>query len=123
MPIDTQNIRIVILPKKCEAIVLLKRELYMSDILTDVVTELSNINFNGSVIFDMLLTKGLSDHYYNMHFSNSAFDYRTNGLLNNPNIEIIRESKKYYRSHPELLFETSLTPRQITHVRVWIEGR
>lgn len=121
MPIETQNIRIVILPRKSEAIVLLKRELYLSDIVTDVVTELSNINFRGSVVFDMLLTKGVLDHYYNMRFANCAFDYDTNELLRTPTVEVVRESKKYYHSHPELFVRTSLTPRQISRVKVWME--
>lgn len=121
MPIDTQDIRIVIMPKQDEAIVLLKRELYMSDILEDVVTELSNLDFSGSVVFDMLLTNGMSNHYYNMRFANKAFDYGTNVLLSNPAIEIVRESKMYYHSHPELLERTSLTTRQINRVRVWME--
>ena len=121
MPIDTQNIRIVIMPKQNEAIVLLKRELYMSDILDDVVAELAKLNFNGSVVFDMLLTKGISKHYYNMRFVNSAFDYETNELLSSPNIEIVKESKMYYRSHPEFLDRTSLTKRQINCVREWME--
>ena len=122
MPIDTQNIRKVILPKQDEAIVLLKRELYMSDILEDVVTELSSLDFNGNVVFDMLLTKGISEHYYNMHFTNQAFDYNTNELMSNPNLEIVMESKMYYRSHPEFLDRTSLTTRQINRVKVWIKG-
>lgn len=121
MPIDTQNIRIVIMPKQDEAIVLLKRELYMSDILDDVVTELANLDFSGRVVFDMLLTKGISGHYYNMHFANRAFDYETNELLSNPTMEIVMESKMYYRSHPEFLDRTSLTTRQINRVRVWME--
>jgi hypothetical protein len=121
MPIDTQNIRIVIMPKQDEAIVLLKRELYMSDILDDVVTELANLDFSGSVVFDMLLTKGISEHYYNMRFANKAFDYGTNVLMSNPAMEIVMESKMYYRSHPEYLERTSLTPRQINRVRVWME--
>ena len=121
MPIDTQNIRIVIMPKQDEAVVLLKRELYMSDILDDVVAELSNHDFCGKVVFDMLLTKGISDHYYTMRFAHKAFDYGTNVLLSNPAIEIVRESKMYYHSHPEFLERTSLTTRQINRVRVWME--
>lgn len=123
MPIETQNIRIVILPEKSEAIVLLKRELYLSDIVADVVPALSNVNFSGRVVFDMLLTKGLSDHYYNMHFANRAFDYDSNEVLLVPTAEIIRESKEYYRSHPEFFVRTSLTPRQISRVKVWMEER
>ena len=121
MHIENQNLRIVILKKKSEAVVLLKRELYLSDIVADVVSELSNVNFSGTVVFDMLLIKGVSEHYYNMQFGNNAFDYGSNQILANPGLEIVNESKMYYRSHPEFLVQTSLTQRQKNRVRVWIE--
>ena len=122
-PIENQDIRIVILRKRGEAIVLLKRELYLSNIIADVMAKLASINFSGNVVFDMLLIKGVTEHYYNMQFKNNAFDYGTNGLLENPRVEIVRESKVFYRTHPELLVRTSLTPRQKDIVRGWIEER
>lgn len=121
MHIENQNLRIVIMKKRSEAVVLLKRELYLSDIVADVVSELSNVNFSGKVVFDMLLIKGVAEHYYNMHFGNNAFDYGSNQILANPGLEIVNESKMYYRSHPELLIQTSLTQKQKNRVRVWIE--
>ena len=121
MHIENQNLRIVIMKKRSEAVVLLKRELYLSDIVADVVSELSNVHFSGKVVFDMLLIKGIPDHYYNMKFGNNAFDYGSNQILANPGLEIVHESKTYYRSHPELLVQTSLTQRQKNRVRVWIE--
>lgn len=122
-PIENQDIRIVILRKRGEAIVLLKRELYLSDIIADVMAKLASINFSGNVVFDMLLIKGVTEHYYNMQFKNNAFDYGTNRLLQNPRVEIIRASKVFYRTHPELLVRTSLTQRQKDNVRGWIEER
>lgn len=121
MPIDTPNIRIVILQKRKEAVVLLKRELYLSDIVSDVRAELMNVNFSGSVIFDMMLIKGVSDHYYHMEFDNMSFDFSTNRILYDPETDVVFESKRYYRTHPELLIQTSLTNRQKECARVWVE--
>ena len=123
MPIETQNLRIVISRKRNEAVVLLKRELYLSDIVDDVMTELANIDFTGQVIFDMLLIKGVSEQYYNMQFRNRTLDYSTNHLLNNPGNVIVSVSKRYYRAHPDFVVKTSLTKRQKDCVREWIEMR
>ena len=101
--------------------VLLKRELYLSDIVSDVVRELSRANFNGDVVFDMLLTKGVSEHYYNMSFVNRAFDLQSNKIMQTPMNVVVTMSKRYYRSHPELLDCTSLTMKQIHYIKEWIE--
>lgn len=122
MSIETPNIRIVVLPKTREAVVLLKRELYLSDIILDVRTELININFSGAVFFDMMLIKGVPEHYYHMEFQNMTFDYSTNSILSNPAANIMKESKKFYRLHPNILSRTSLTPRQKERAIIWIEG-
>lgn len=100
--------------------VLLKRELYLSDIVSDVVRELSKVNFNGEVFFDMLLTKGLSEHYYNMFFSDRTLDLRSNRLVQSPTNAVVAMSKRYYRTHPELLGRTSLTVRQISYIKEWV---
>jgi len=120
MPIETSNLRIIISPKRQMAMVLLKRELYLSDIVSDVVRELSKVNFNGEVFFDMLLTKGLSEHYYNMFFSDRTLDLRSNRLVQSPTNAVVAMSKRYYRTHPELLGRTSLTVRQISYIREWV---
>ena len=122
MPIETNNLRIIISPKRRMAMVLLKRELYLSDIVSDVVRELSSVNFNGEVFFDMLLTKGVSDHYYNMSFKNSTFDLRSNRVVHTPSGVVVAMSKRYYRSHPEFLGRTSLTIRQVHYIREWVEA-
>ena len=122
MPIETNNLRIVISPKRRMAMVLLKRELYLSDIVSDVVRELSRADFNGDVVFEMLLTKGVSEHYYNMSFKNRAFDLRSNRVVHTPTNAVIAMSKRYYRSHPELLGRTSLTVRQVHYIREWVEA-
>ena len=121
MPIETNNLRIIISPKRRVAIVLLKRELYLSDIVSDVVRELSRADFNGSVVFEMLLTKGVSEHYYNMNFENRTFDMHSNHVVHRPMNAVVAMSKRYYRSHPELLNRTSLTVRQIHFIREWVE--
>lgn len=102
--------------------VLLKRELYLSDIVSDVVRELNRAKFNGDVLFDMLLTKGISEHYYNMSFENKAFDLRSNRVVHAPTGAVVAMSKRYYRSHPEFLGRTSLTVRQVHHIRDWVEA-
>lgn len=84
MPIETNNLRIVISPKRRMAMVLLKRELYLSDIVSDVVRELSRADFNGDVVFEMLLTKGVSEHYYNMSFENRTFNMHSNQVVHTP---------------------------------------
>lgn len=122
MPIETNNLRIIISPKRRMAMVLLKRELYLSDIVSDVVRELSSVNFNGEVFFDMLLTKGVSEHYYNMSFENRSFDLRSNRVVLTPTTAVVAMSKRYYRSHPELLGRTSLTVRQVHFIREWVEA-
>ena len=121
MPIETNNLRIVISPKRRMAMVLLKRELYLSDIVSDVVRELSRADFNGDVVFEMLLTKGESEHYYNMSFENRSFDMHSNQVVHAPMNAVVAMSKRYYRCHPELLERTSLTVRQIHYIREWVE--
>ena len=121
MPIETNNLRIIISPKRRMAVVLLKRELYLSDIVSDVVRELSHANFNGDVVFEMLLTKGVSEHYYNMSFENRTFDLHSNHVLHAPMNAVVAMSKRYYRCHPELLERTSLTVRQVHYIREWVE--
>ena len=121
MPIETNNLRIIISPKRRMAMVLLKRELYLSDIVSDVVRELSRADFNGDVVFEMLLTKGVSEHYYNMSFENRSFDLQSNHVLHTPVNAVVAMSKRYYRCHPELLERTSLTVRQIHYIREWVE--
>lgn len=121
MPIETKNLRIIISPKRRVAMVLLKRELYLSDIVPDVVRELSRADFNGNVVFEMLLTKGVSEHYYNMIFKNRTFDMHSNQIVHSPMNAFVAMSKRYYRSHPELLNRTSLTVRQIHFIREWVE--
>lgn len=120
MPIETNNLHIIISPKKRVAMVLLKRELYLSDIVPDVVRELCNANFHGDVVFDMLLTKGVAEHYYNMSFENRTFDLRSNRVVHTPMNAIVATSKRYYRSHPELLSRTSLTVKQVHYIREWV---
>lgn len=122
MPIETNNLCIIISRKKRIAMVLLKRELYLSDIVSDVVRELSRANFNGEVFFDMLLTKGVSEHYYNMSFENRAFDLHSNRVVHTPTDAVVAMSKRYYKSHPELLGRTSLTVRQVGYIREWVEA-
>ena len=122
MPIETNNLRIIISPKRRMAMVLLKRELYLSDIVSDVVRELSSVNFNGEGFFDMLLTKGVSEHYYNMSFKNRSFDLRSNRVVHTPAGTVVAMSKRYYRCHPEFIGRTSLTVRQVHHIKEWIEG-
>lgn len=102
--------------------VLLKRELYLSDIVSDVVRELSRADFNGNVVFEMLLTKGVSEHYYNMSFENRSFDLQSNHVLHTPVNAVVAMSKRYYRCHPELLERTSLTMRQVHCIREWVEN-
>lgn len=121
MPIETNNLRIVISPKRRMAMVLLKRELYLSDIVSDVVRELSRADFNGDVVFEMLLTKGVSEHYYNMSFENRTFNMHSNQVVDTPMNAVVAMSKRYYRCHPELLERTSLTVRQIHYIREWVE--
>lgn len=121
MPIETNNLRIIISPKRRIAMVLLKRELYLSDIVSDVVRELNRANFKGEVVFDMLLTKGVSDHYYNMSFENKAFNLHSNRVVHTPLNVVVAMSKRYYRNHPELLGRTSLTVRQVHYIREWVE--
>ena len=121
MPIETNNLRIIISPKRRMAMVLLKRELYLSDIISDVVRELSRADFNGDVVFEMLLTKGVSEHYYNMSFENRSFDLHSNHVVYAPMNAVVAMSKRYYRCHPELLERTSLTVRQIHYIREWVE--
>ena len=103
------------------ALVLLKREMYLSDIVPDVVAELNKANFNGSVVFDMLLTKGVSGHYYNMVFENRAFNLQSHQLVQRPVNAVVSMSKRFYRSHPELLIRTSLTLRQQSFIRDWVK--
>lgn len=121
MHIETENIRLTILSKRNEAVVLFKRELYITDVLEEVVEELSNAHFDGNVVFDMLLTKGVTEHYYRMQYCNNKFDYSSNAPLPNPTIDIIRISKAFYRSHPDFLIRTSLSSKQINSMRMWIE--
>lgn len=120
MPIETTNLRIIISSKRRMAMVLLKRELYLSDIVSDVVRELSRANFNGEVVFDMLLTKGVSEHYYNMSFENRVLDLQSNRVVYTPMNAVVAMSKRYYRYHPELLGRTSLTVRQVHNIREWV---
>lgn len=122
MPIETRNLRIIISPKRRMAMVLLKRELYLSDIVSDVIRVLSRANFHGEVVFDMLLSKGVSEHYYNMSFENRAFDLSSNRVVHTPSGVVVAMSKRYYRSHPEFLGRTSLTIRQVHYIREWVEA-
>lgn len=121
MHIETENIRLTFLSKRNEAVVLFKRELYITDVLEEVVEELSNAHFDGNVVFDMLLTKGVTEHYYRMQYYGNKFDYNSNAPLLNPTTDITRVSKSFYRSHPDSLAKTSLTPRQINSLRAWLE--
>lgn len=121
MHIETKNIRLTFLSKRNEAIVLFKRELYISDVLEEVSEELTNVNFDGNVIFDMLLTKGVAEHYYRMQYYGNKFDYNSNAPLLNPTTDITRVSKSFYRSHPDFLIRTSLSSKQINSMRMWIE--
>lgn len=120
MHIDTNNVRIEFSLQRREAIVLPKRELYISDIVSDVVEELNNVAFSGMVVFDMLLTKGVEERFYNMKFENSKFDYNTNALFRYPTMEIERISKGYYKTHLELLNYSSLTPKQKDKALSWV---
>lgn len=122
MPIETKNLRIIISPKRRMAMVLLKRELYLSDIVLDVIRELSRANFHGDVVFEMLLSKGVSEHYYNMSFENNTFDLRSNQVVRTPSGVVVAMSKRYYRGHPEFMERTSLTVRQVHYIREWVEA-
>ena len=100
---------------------LLKRELYLSDIVSDVVRELSRADFTGDVVFEMLRTKGVSEHYYKMSFGNRTINMHSNQVVHTPMNAVVAMSKRYYRCHPELLERTSLTVRQIHYIREWVE--
>lgn len=120
MHIENQNVNIVFFDQRRKALVLLKRELFISDIVFDVIEELNNVAFSGMVVFDMLLTKGIEDRFYNMRFENSVFDYKTNVLSPNPTAEIKKISKNYYKTHLEFINHTSLTPKQKEKIVSWV---
>lgn len=120
MPIDTKDFHVIIQKDK-EAVVLLKRELYISDILDDVTAILIKFRFSGTVVFDMVLIKGTDTHYYNMKFNDSTFDYQSNRVLVEPSIGIIRMSKTYYKEHLEYIYSSTLTDGKKKSILKWIE--
>ncbi len=120
MPFENKNLLIHVFEEDRKAIVLLKKEQFLSDILEQISGELAKIEFSGDVVFDEMLLKGIDERYYCMSFHNKQFDISHFFSLKDPGIQIISFSKQYYRLHTDLLNNSNMAKSQKELVIKWI---
>lgn len=78
---------------------------YVSPIerLREIEKELNSL-FEGKVLFDLLLSNGVSSNrYVEAFFNGHNFEYTSFKSLSNVKIELKKESTNFYRNHSELL--------------------
>lgn len=120
MHFENNNIFIHVFEEDNRALVLLKRELFVSDVIDDVRMRLINLNFNGTVIFDEVLLKGVDERFYHVRFQNKVFDLTHFVVMSKPDARLIEFSRGYYRCHPEFLERSNLAKRQQERLLKWI---
>lgn len=118
---ENRDILIHVFKKEKEAIVLLKQEKFLSDILDEISCELAKLDFSGVVVFDEMLLKGIEERFYCMAFNNKQFDIMRFVAMEDPGAHILSFSKHFYRQHIDLLNRSHMARSQKELVLKWVE--
>ncbi|WP_027716484.1 type II toxin-antitoxin system RnlB family antitoxin [Desulfuromonas sp. TF] len=85
----------------------------IEDYITDLAKELTSKSFSGLVIFDLLLSNGLSsDRYVKAHFDGNKFLLQTMQPLDKVDDKIVKLSSNFYIKKPEYLERSILSRTQ-----------
>lgn len=83
--------------------------------LNDIAAELSAINFNGKVIFDLLYTNGNSNNrFVGLSFDGHKFDRTSFSVIYDIDDIINQEQNDLFCKHPSLLKESVLSSSDIS---------
>jgi hypothetical protein len=84
--------------------------------LIEITNELYLINYEGKVVFDLLLTNGDSTNRFLISkFSNNQFVMKSFKKTEMP-LSIIEDAVEYYRNHPEFLSKSILTNSTVNEI-------
>lgn len=77
----------------------------LMNLVNDLTNDLNSIGYDGSVIIDDTLSKGLSDRFYEIPFHHGAFDFNKFEILHDACLEVYQN--EWLRKHKDIL-ETSV---------------
>ncbi len=91
--------------EKNQLIVSSMNYLRMDDYMSELENELQSLNFEGTVLFDLLLCNGFAtNRFINLDFKKDKFDLKSCKVLS-PSKTLIKTRNDYYRQFPKNIKE------------------
>lgn len=105
------NNQVKIVDKKNKVIVLALNNNRFNDICLEVQKKLAKKSFYGEVIFDLLISNGLShNRFVSLKFDNDKFIYSTVKELKQVDDDVLDYTNNFYKKHKEYI-HNSILPR------------
>lgn len=95
-----------------EAFVLSKNYLRLDMYIKDVKNNLKNLGLNGNIVFDLVMTNGVKNRFFEMFFNGESFDLESLKSIKDVSPDVLNVSYNYYRNHIECLDSAAMTSGQ-----------
>lgn len=97
---------------KYQAAVFSKNYLRLDMYLKEVKCNLKDFGFIGNIIFDLVLTNGLNNRFFEMFFDGEDFDIKSLKSIKDVSCNVLKASHNYYKKHVECLDNAAMTSKQ-----------
>lgn len=95
-----------------EAVVLSKNYLRLDMYIKDVKNNLKHLGLNGNIMFDLVMTNGVKNRFFEMFFNGESFDLESLKSIKDVSSDVLNISHNYYKKHIECLDKAAMTTNQ-----------
>jgi len=104
-----------------DAIVLLNNSRRITDVISDVEKSISKKKYFGIVTFDLLLSNGIKNRFFEIPFENNKFELSKIKKVEIPKSNILAKANDYYLKNEILISNSSITRLEKRIIRTNLE--
>jgi hypothetical protein len=100
------------------AVVLINNNSRITEVLNDVETTIKKKKYFGTVIFDLLLSNGLNNRFFEIPFENERFSINKIKKVEQPNNKLISKANKYYLENVNFINDAIITRIEKSNIKM-----
>lgn len=101
-------------------VVLINNNSRITEVLNDVETTIKKKKYFGNVIFDLLLSNGLNNRFFEIPFENEKFAINKIKKIDQPNNKLLNKANKYYRENVNFINDSIITRIEKSNIKMFL---
>jgi hypothetical protein len=104
------------------AVVLINNNCRITEVLNDVETTIKKKKYYGNVIFDLLLSNGLNNRFFEIPFENERLSVNKIKKVAQPDNKLINKANKYYLENVNIINEAIISRIEKSNIKMFLKA-